>query len=220
MANLGHMSADATRRSPTAVRILRAAAELIATRGYSATSTRDIAAVVGVEQPAIYKHFSSKSDILAALVGIALGWPLQLADELGELRAPAVVKLHRWLRESLSHLQASPYVLVSILITPELLQEDRFVTEQALVSKFERVIADLIEAGQNEGDVRAMNPVSAARLVQALFDAMALPEIAVSPNEIVEFALTALLSVPARLAEIASAADALEIAVAPPSAGI
>ena len=207
------MSADATRRSPTAVRILRAAAELIATRGYSATSTRDIAAVVGVEQPAIYKHFSSKSDILAALVGIALGWPLQLADELGELRAPAVVKLHRWLRESLSHLQASPYVLVSILITPELLQQDRFVTEQALVSKFERVIADLIEAGQNEGDVRAMNPVSAARLVQALFDAMALPEIAVSPDEIVEFALTALLSVPARLAEIASAADALEIAV-------
>ena len=199
---------------------MRAAAELIATRGYSATSTRDIAAVVGVEQPAIYKHFSSKSDILAALVGIALGWPLQLADELVELRAPAVVKLHRWLRESLSHLQASPYVLVSILITPELLQQDRFVTEQALVSKFERVIADLIEAGQNEGDVRAMNPVSAARLVQALFDAMALPEIAVSPDEIVEFALTALLSVPARLAEIASAADALEIAVAPPSAGI
>jgi AcrR family transcriptional regulator len=199
---------------------LRAAAELIATRGYAATSTRDIAAVVGVEQPAIYKHFSSKSDILAALVGIALGWPLQLADELVELRAPAVVKLHRWLRESLSHLQASPYVLVSILITPELLQEDRFVTEQALVSKFERVIADLIEAGQNEGDVRAMNPVSAARLVQALFDAMALPEIAVSPDEIVEFALTALLSVPARLAEIASAADALEIAVAPPGAGI
>ncbi len=46
--------------------ILGAAAELIALRGYSSTSTRDIAAAVGVEQPAIYKHFSAKRDILAA----------------------------------------------------------------------------------------------------------------------------------------------------------
>ncbi|MBZ1521852.1 hypothetical protein J6K68_11660, partial [Leuconostoc mesenteroides] len=51
-------------------------------------------------------------------------------------------------------------------------------------------------------DVRAMHPLSAARLVQALFDALALPEFAVSPDEIVEFAMTALLSDPDRLAEI------------------
>jgi AcrR family transcriptional regulator len=214
------MPREAPRWSPTAVRILRAAAELIAVRGYSATSTRDIAAAVGVEQPAIYKHFSAKSDILAALVGLALEWPLELADQLAALPAPAVVKLHRWLRESLNHLHASPYVLVSILTTPELLQQDHFATEQALVSKFEHAVVDLIEAGQNEGDVRAMNPLSAARMVQALFDALALPEIAVSPDEIVEFAMTALLSDPTRQAEIASTADALEIALGRRSAGI
>jgi AcrR family transcriptional regulator len=213
MANLGRMSEEAPRWSPTAARILRAAAELIAMRGYSATSTRDIAAAVGVEQPAIYRHFSAKSDILAALVGLALEWPLQLADELAALPAPAVVKLHRWLQESLSHLHASPHVLVSILITPELLQQNRFTTEQALVSQFERAIVDLIEAGQNEGDLRAVNPVSAAGLVQALFEALALPEIAVSPNEIAEFAMTALLSDPDRLAEISFAADALDIGI-------
>jgi AcrR family transcriptional regulator len=220
VAKSGRIPEEATRWSPTAVRILRAAAELIATRGYSATSTRDIAAAVGVEQPAIYKHFSAKSDILAALVALALEWPLRLADELATLRAPAAVKLHRWLEECLSHLDASPYVLVSILITPELLQQERFTTEQALVSRFEHVVVDLIEAGQSEGDLRAMNPVSAARLVQALFDALALPEISVRPDEIVEFAMTALLSDPNRLAEISSAADALEIGITRRNIGI
>ncbi|KLO33457.1 TetR/AcrR family transcriptional regulator [Mycobacterium haemophilum] len=207
------MPAEAKRMSPAAVRILRAAAELIALRGYSATSTRDIAAAVGVEQPAIYKHFSAKRDILAALVRLALERPLELIDELTTLPAPAVVKLHRWLRESLDHLHASPYVLVSILVTPEL-QEDSFTKERELISQMERALVGLIETAQAEGDVRAMNSLSAARLVQALFDALALPEIAVSPDEIVEFAMTALLANPKRLAKICSAADALNIETA------
>jgi len=204
------MPADAKRMSPAAVRILRAAAELIALRGYSATSTRDIAAAVGVEQPAIYKHFSAKRDILAALVRLALDWPLELIDELTASPAPAVVRLHRWLQESLDHLHASPYVLVSILVTPEL-QEDSFTKERKLISQMEHALVGLIETAQGEGDVRAMNPLSAARMVQALFDALALPEIAVSPDEIVEFAMTALLSNPKRLVKIRSAADALTI---------
>ncbi|BBX74489.1 TetR/AcrR family transcriptional regulator [Mycobacterium shinjukuense] len=212
------MSMQAGRWSPTALRILGAAAELIALRGYAATSTRDIAAAVGVEQPAIYKHFSAKRDILAALVRLAVEWPLQLFGQLDALPVPAVVKLHRWLRESLEHLQASPYVLVSILITPDL-HHDAFRAERELVAELERALVGLIQTGQDEGDLRAMNPLSAARLVQALFDALALPEFAVSPAEIVEFAMTALLSNPERLAEIRSAAEALHIATKRPNTG-
>ncbi|ASF12915.1 putative TetR family transcriptional regulator [Nocardia brasiliensis NBRC 14402] len=204
------MTAETTRSSPAAERILRTAAELIAVRGFAATSTRDIAAAVGVRQPAIYKHFAAKDDILAALVRLGLERPLALADELAALDAPAVVKLHRWLREALDHLQRSPYVLASILTTQELTRE-RFTAELGLVTRLDRIVIDLVTAGQREGDVRAMDPVSGARLVQALFDALALPEIAVSPAEIVEFALTGLLADPARLPEIRRAAQALPL---------
>ncbi|MBF6130895.1 TetR/AcrR family transcriptional regulator [Nocardia brasiliensis] len=204
------MTAETTRSSPAAERILRTAAELIAVRGFAATSTRDIAAAVGVRQPAIYKHFAAKDDILAALVRLGLERPLALADELAALDAPAVVKLHRWLRDALDHLQGSPYVLASILTTQELTRE-RFTAELGLVTRLDRIVIELVTAGQREGDVRAMDPVSGARLVQALFDALALPEIAVSPAEIVEFALTGLLADPARLPEIRRAAQALPL---------
>ncbi|WP_067464862.1 TetR/AcrR family transcriptional regulator [Nocardia amamiensis] len=208
------MSAEISRWSPAAERILRTAAELIAERGYSATSTRDIAAVVGVQQPAIYKHFSAKDDILAALVRLGLERPLALAEELTAIEAPAVAKLHRWLRESLEHLRASPYVLVSILTTPEL-QREQFAAEQELINRVDRVVIDLVTAGQLEGDIRAMNPVSGARLVQALFDALALPSIAVSPGEIVEFALLGLLSDPGTLESVQRNADALVLIPVP-----
>ncbi|MFF3227411.1 TetR/AcrR family transcriptional regulator [Nocardia suismassiliense] len=204
------MPAETTRSSPAAERILRTAAELIAVRGFSATSTRDIAAAVGVQQPAIYKHFSAKDDILAALVRLGLERPLALADELAAVPVPAVVKLHRWLRETLQHLQDSPYVLASILTSPEL-QRERFVDELELVSRLDRVVIAMVEAGQREGDVRAMNPVSGARMVQALFDALALPEIAVSPEEIVEFALIGVLAEPGQLPEVKRAADELVV---------
>ena len=218
VANLSPMPADAKHPSPTKVRILRATAELIAKQGYAATSTRDIAAAVGVEQPALYKHFSAKSDIFAALVRVALEWPGELADELATLRAPAVVKLHRLLRESLDHLHTSPEVVVSVIATPDLWQ-DRFSAEQELAAKIERALADLIEAAQAEGDVRAMNPISASRLLQALFDALT-PSLKVSPDEILEFAMVALLADPTRLAEIRSAADGLDVHTTRPSIGI
>ncbi|SOX53317.1 TetR/AcrR family transcriptional regulator [Mycobacterium ahvazicum] len=212
------MPADAKQPSPTKVRILRAAAELIAKQGYAATSTRDIAAAVGVEQPALYKHFKAKSDIFAALVRLALEWPSELADELATLPAPAVVKLHRMLRESLDHLHASPEVVVSVIATPDLWQ-DSFTAEQALASKIEQALADLVETAQAEGDVRAMNPISASRLLQALFDALT-PQLTVSPDEIVEFAMIGLLTDQARLPEIRSAADALDIQAARPNISV
>lgn len=217
VANLSHMPADAKRWSSTKVRILRATAELIAKQGYSATSTRDIAAAVGVEQPALYKHFSAKADIFAAIVRLALEWPVELADELATLSAPAAVKLHRYLRESLNHLHASPEVVVSVIATPDLWQ-DRFTAEQELALKVEHQLAELIETAQAEGDVRAMNPIAASRLVQALFDALT-PQLTVSPDEILEFAMIALLADPSRLAEVHSAADALDIKTTPPSIG-
>ncbi|KAA1250411.1 TetR/AcrR family transcriptional regulator [Mycobacterium simiae] len=210
------MSMQAARWSPTALRILGAAAELIALRGYASTSTRDIAAAVGVEQPALYKHFSAKRDILAALVRLAVEWPLELFGRLSVMPVPAVVKLQRWLQESLDYLHASPYVLVSILITPDL-QHDSFLRERELVDELERALVGLIETAQGEGDLRVMNPVSAARLVQALFDALALPEFAVSPDEIVEFAMTALVSDPNSLPAVRSAAEELHIEAARPS---
>nr|BBX77567.1 TetR family transcriptional regulator [Mycobacterium florentinum] len=216
MTNLSPMPADA--KQSTKARILRAAAELIAKQGYAATSTRDIAAAVGVEQPALYKHFSAKSDIFAALVRLALEWPGELADELAALPAPAVVKLHRMLRESLDHLHASPEVVVSVIATPDLWQ-DRFIAEQELAAKIEQALADLIEAAQAEGDVRAMNPTSASRLLQALFDALT-PSLQVNPDEILEFAMIALLVEPARLPEISSAADGLDVRTTRPSIGI
>ncbi len=52
------------RRHSARQRIVAAATELFSTRGYAATTTRDIADKVGIRQPSLYSHFAVKSDIL------------------------------------------------------------------------------------------------------------------------------------------------------------
>ncbi|MFI9786302.1 TetR/AcrR family transcriptional regulator [Kitasatospora sp. NPDC051984] len=49
-------------------RILDASHELFISTGYRATSLRDIAAASGISHPALLRHFSSKAEILTALV--------------------------------------------------------------------------------------------------------------------------------------------------------
>jgi AcrR family transcriptional regulator len=61
-------TASDARRTDTRERILDTAAELFAERGYAGTSIRDIAERLDVTKAALYYHFTSKSEILHALV--------------------------------------------------------------------------------------------------------------------------------------------------------
>jgi AcrR family transcriptional regulator len=56
--------AKASRRAA----LLKAAAQLFAERGYNGVSMEDLGGTVGVSGPAVYRHFSSKQAVLAALL--------------------------------------------------------------------------------------------------------------------------------------------------------
>lgn len=60
-------TAGAEAPSQAARRLLEAAAEAFADRGFHATTTRDIAAKAGLSPAGVYVHFASKEDLLYAL---------------------------------------------------------------------------------------------------------------------------------------------------------
>ncbi|MFN3457994.1 MAG: TetR/AcrR family transcriptional regulator [Novosphingobium sp.] len=71
-----------TKGQRTANRILDAAEELFAQNGYGATSLRDIAAKVGVQQPGLYKHFAGKDELYRKVYERALQPMTNLMDEV------------------------------------------------------------------------------------------------------------------------------------------
>lgn len=61
-----------TSRSDTRERLLGAAIELFGSKGFDATSMKDIANEVGIKAPAVYNHYKSKEELLAGAVTEAL----------------------------------------------------------------------------------------------------------------------------------------------------
>ncbi len=76
------MTTLAHEHSDSAQRVLHAALELFAEHGFEGTSLQQIADRMGVTKAAVYYHFRTKDDLLAALVGPAY-------DELESLIAQA-----------------------------------------------------------------------------------------------------------------------------------
>ena len=70
----------------TAERILDAAEELFAERGYEGTTLRDVAAQVGIRNPSLYNHFDGKESLYAAVLDRGIRPVVELLSEFVDQR--------------------------------------------------------------------------------------------------------------------------------------
>ena len=117
------------KRSQSAVstreKILVASATLFTEQGYAGTSTRDIAEVVGITQPGLYRHFPAKVDIYIALAQeILLPW-LDIAKQAQELEQPPVRRLVWLMNEVCWSCVESPYEF-AFLLTNATITDEKF----------------------------------------------------------------------------------------------
>lgn len=99
--------------------ILDAAAELFASRGYAATSTRDIADRVGIRQASLYYHVAGKPQLLRELLDVSVQPTLVGLDEL--LANPdAAAALYALVTRDVQTLLDAPHNLAVLYLAPEL----------------------------------------------------------------------------------------------------
>lgn len=68
--------------------ILDAAVSLFVTKGFEQASLREVADAVGITKPSLYYHYSSKLDLLVAVINPLLDELRALADEVEAMPAP------------------------------------------------------------------------------------------------------------------------------------
>src|SRR3954449_6918148 len=69
--------------------ILNTACELFAQKGFRGTTTRELAAAVGVTEPVLYEHFRTKRDLYSAIIGEKAQQGLAILSALYEQYADA-----------------------------------------------------------------------------------------------------------------------------------
>jgi AcrR family transcriptional regulator len=73
--------------APPREQVLHAAAQLFVTKGFSATSTREIAEKVGIRQASLYYHFTGKDEILAELLERSVRPTVDRVEQIEKLTA-------------------------------------------------------------------------------------------------------------------------------------
>ncbi|MBF4161167.1 TetR/AcrR family transcriptional regulator [Nocardioides acrostichi] len=152
--------------------VLRRAIALFNVQGYDATSVSDLAADLGVTKSAVYHHFASKEDILAAALDEAL-------TELDALVAAAQAASDRSARERLEEtVVAAVGILVEHRAAVTLLLRVRgnSAVEQAALARrrhIDAALAALVVEAVDEGDVRADVPAEViSRLVFGMVNSL------------------------------------------------
>lgn len=121
------------------------AAELFATQGYQKTSIRDVARRASVTTGAIYGHFASKADLLAAAIGKRTaddveGWPPTTSverDFVEVITESATTSAERTVLRSLIVQGAA--AAMTDEATGERLREEQLAYLRTWISRFERV---------------------------------------------------------------------------------
>nr|WP_218680964.1 TetR/AcrR family transcriptional regulator [Rhodococcus qingshengii] len=135
----------------TREQLLRAAVELFGSKGFAATSMKDLAASAGVRAPAIYNHFVSKDHVLAAaLVWVLEEFRSQVLDH-DDPSEPALSRLENLVRRHV-HFQAEHSTMVraadaliqSVITEKWLTPEDREEV-RALLDAYREVLAVIVE---------------------------------------------------------------------------
>ena len=144
----------------TKERILDAALTLFAENGYDGTSVEQIANIVGIKAPSLYKHYKGKEDILNALIDSAETWYEEMfgsENNIGEV-PQSREEFIKMTMERISFTMRDPIIRKTrILLVQEQFRNERIseATTRHQLDGIQRMYAKIIEGMMDEGIVKS-----------------------------------------------------------------
>jgi AcrR family transcriptional regulator len=153
------------------VRIIEAAVEIFSTKGYSASSTSEIAQKAGVAEGTIFRHYKTKKDLLLSIVGPIMTKmiaPLFMRDFLKKVFHTNYEKIEDFLRAIIinrmdfarKNLPIIKIMLNEIPFHPEL--KKQFMND--IASKVMEEVSVIIAHYQHKGQIIELPPITIIRL--------------------------------------------------------
>ncbi|MFZ5646569.1 MAG: TetR/AcrR family transcriptional regulator [Bacillota bacterium] len=150
--------------------IINATLEIVSEKGFGNLTTAEIASRVGLTEGAIFKHFSTKSEILQEVLLHIKRTLLPMASSLAGEDLPPEAKLEKILRAKFNFFSNYPGV-PKIIFSEQVHLSDESLREilLATVKGYSRVIHDIILEGIEKGSFRKdIDPALATEAFQGL----------------------------------------------------
>lgn len=138
------------------IEIINAATELINQGGIQQLTTKALAEKMGFSEPAIYRHFKNKTDILSSVLNyFGMGLKTKMT-ELIQSEDKGIEKLIQIIDFQFEHFSNHPAIVMVIFAETSFQYEEKLssAVHNILTNKKERVVS-IIQQGQKDGSIRS-----------------------------------------------------------------
>ncbi|TNC22981.1 TetR/AcrR family transcriptional regulator [Amycolatopsis alkalitolerans] len=149
-------------------RLMLAAVESFAARGYHATTTRDIAAAAGMSPAALYVHFPSKAALLFAISRNGHEQTLTLVESVAGGDEPPRERMRKIIEDFVAWHARRHTVARVVQYELQALPEQEYAVVADLRRRIENLVREVIAEGVEKGEFTVGDLRTAARAVLSL----------------------------------------------------
>ena len=196
---------DTEKKTEKQIKILEAATEIFAEKGYAATSTSEIAQKAGVAEGTIFRHYKTKKDLLLSIAGpivIKLVAPFLLRDFAKTIDMPyeraedffrALAKdRFKFVRE---HMRIIKILIQEVPFQPELLEQVKSLASEIVFERLKRVVRHFQEQGLliDAPPWRILRTGASVMIGMILVHVLLVPDFSIDEDEEIEYTVDLLM---------------------------
>lgn len=136
--------------------IIEVSLELISEKGIQGLTIKNLSKKIGISEPAIYRHYDSKTDILIAILDHFNSNTEQIFKKELQNVDNAVDKIAHLFTKHFASFSAKPS-LVSVIFSEEIFRNDPVLIDKIskVIDKNHQILAKIVSVGQANGEIRS-----------------------------------------------------------------
>ena len=129
---------------------------LIAKKGIQGFTIKNLSNAIGISEPAIYRHFDSKVNILVAILDNFVDQANFLSAKMSESNMTALQKITFMVEKMIDMFVKSP-PMVSVIFSEEIFKNEEILKNKIvkILNKNEETIEQIISNGQKNNEIRS-----------------------------------------------------------------
>lgn len=137
------------------IEIIECSIELIARKGIQGLTIKNISKEMGFSEPAIYRHFKSKTDIILAILFNFKEMAQFISSSMESFEGLAIEKVSFVFSKMMEMFTAQPSI-VSVIFSEEIFKNEETLSQaiRDILNLHQQTIEQIIDKGQEEHNVR------------------------------------------------------------------
>jgi len=144
-----------TTKTPRQEEIVQVALELINQKGIQGLTIKNLSKKIGISEPAIYRHYDNKIDILIAILNMFKENTENLFMQESRKDKNAIEKIEDVFEQHFSSFAKTP-TLVAVLLSDEIFKGEPQLNQKVaeIITKNNNILTEIVQEGQQNGEIR------------------------------------------------------------------